>query len=148
MKNKKMYTDELKVLIVEDDQDYAYLIERLIKHGMPNTNVLADLAYSYDEAIAAFRCDVFNICILDYRLGADNGLKLLSSLREDGIVVPIIFLSGESDTDMAAQTIKSGAYDFLSKERLNANSLCRSIRSALKQQAEMDQLIEEHMLSF
>ncbi|MBO5658712.1 MAG: response regulator transcription factor [Duodenibacillus sp.] len=53
--------------------------------------------------------------VLDVRMPSMSGLELQDKLREMGVTLPIIFISGHGDIDMAVHTLKHGAVDFLQK---------------------------------
>ncbi len=53
--------------------------------------------------------------VLDIRMPAMSGLELQQALRERGIVMPILFMTGHADVSVAVQAMKSGAVDFIEK---------------------------------
>lgn len=53
--------------------------------------------------------------LLDIRMPAMSGLELQHVLRERGIDIPILFMTGHADVSMAVQAMKSGAVDFIEK---------------------------------
>ena len=53
--------------------------------------------------------------VLDVRMPRMSGLELQDKMQELGIDLPIIFISGHGDIDMAVRTLKQGATDFLQK---------------------------------
>ncbi|WP_074009424.1 response regulator transcription factor [Duodenibacillus massiliensis] len=53
--------------------------------------------------------------VLDVRMPRMSGLELQDKMQELGIDLPIIFISGHGDIDMAVRTLKQGASDFLQK---------------------------------
>lgn len=53
--------------------------------------------------------------VLDVRMPRMSGLELQDKMQELGIDLPIIFISGHGDIDMAVRTLKQGAVDFLQK---------------------------------
>ena len=53
--------------------------------------------------------------VLDVRMEGMSGLECLRKLRESGRDIPIVFLSGHGDIDMALWAVKHGAADFLQK---------------------------------
>jgi two-component system, LuxR family, response regulator FixJ len=53
--------------------------------------------------------------VLDIRMPAMSGLELQQVLRERGIVMPILFMTGHADVSVAVQAMKSGAVDFIEK---------------------------------
>lgn len=53
--------------------------------------------------------------VLDIRMPSMSGLELQQVLRERGIAVPILFMTGHADVSVAVQAMKSGAVDFIEK---------------------------------
>ena len=53
--------------------------------------------------------------VLDVRLPGMNGLDLMSRLREEGVFLPVIILTGHGDVPMAVTALKGGAVDFIEK---------------------------------
>ena len=68
--------------------------------------------------------------VLDVRMPAMTGLELQREMAERGIALPIIFLTGYADIDVAVSSLKEGAVDFLSKP-VDDEKLLESIASAV-----------------
>jgi FixJ family two-component response regulator len=77
--------------------------------------------------------------VLDVHMPGLDGPAVQMRLRELGVALPIIFLSGRADTPTVVQTLKAGAHDFLSKP-VQSEELLRALEKALAhQQALRDQ---------
>jgi two-component system, cell cycle response regulator len=72
------------------------------------------------------------VCLLDYRLGARDGLQLIREAAEQGCRTPIVFLTAESSENVDGQALEAGALDYLVKGEINPRSLERSLCYALK----------------
>ena len=68
--------------------------------------------------------------LLDVRMPRMSGLELQLKLREAGCDLPIIFISGHGDIDMAVNTLKAGAIDFLQKP-VDDQRLLKTIENAV-----------------
>lgn len=68
--------------------------------------------------------------LLDVRMSHMSGLELQLKLREAGCDLPIIFISGHGDIDMAVNTLKAGAIDFLQKP-VDDQRLLKTIENAV-----------------
>ena len=68
--------------------------------------------------------------LLDVRMPHMSGLELQLKLREVGCDLPIIFISGHGDIDMAVNTLKAGAMDFLQKP-VDDQRLLQAIENAV-----------------
>jgi FixJ family two-component response regulator len=53
--------------------------------------------------------------VADVRMPGMSGLALLERLRADGVMIPVILISGHADVKMAVEAMKSGAFDFIEK---------------------------------
>ena len=72
--------------------------------------------------------------VLDIRMTGMSGLELFETLQEQGITLPIIFLTGHGDVPMAVAALKKGAYDFFEKP-FNDNELANRVLEALDHDA-------------
>jgi FixJ family two-component response regulator len=70
--------------------------------------------------------------VLDVRLPGPSGLDLQSGLREHGVTLPVIFLTGHADVPSSVRAMKAGAVDFLEKP-VTREILLDAIRRALEQ---------------
>jgi len=74
-------------------------------------------------------------CIItDVRMPGLSGIDLLRRVKELGIEVPVIVITGHGDVPLAVEAMRSGAVDFLEKP-FDDEILLRSVRAALRQQA-------------
>lgn len=53
--------------------------------------------------------------LLDVRMPGMNGLQLLDLLKQQDVAIPVIFITGHGDVNMAVQAMKAGAADFIEK---------------------------------
>ena len=80
--------------------------------------------------------------VLDVAMPEIDGLALQQRLARDGILLPIVFLSGHGDIPKSVQAIKAGALDFLTKPVKDVD-LLRAVRTALQRAAEQREGIAE-----
>jgi len=73
--------------------------------------------------------------LLDIRMPAMSGLELQQVLRERGIDLPILFMTGHADVSMAVQAMKSGASDFIEKP-FKDQVVLDSVAAAIRRSAE------------
>lgn len=67
--------------------------------------------------------------LLDVRLGGMDGLAVQQALRERGIMLPVVMISGHGDISLAVRAMKAGAVDFIEKP-FEKNTLVGAIRQA------------------
>ena len=73
-----------------------------------------------------------DVTFLDYMLGTTSGLDVLKTIRESGDDRPIIILTGEGSESVAAEVMREGASDYLSKATLSSKTLERAVSDALE----------------
>jgi PAS domain S-box-containing protein len=112
------------------------MVEAFIRATEVWADARVQIAISYDEALAAFAAQPFDIAFFDYRLGARDGLSLLREIRQKGIETPVVVLTSLGAEDVAVEAMKTGAADYLSKANLTIEGLERTIRHALALHAE------------
>lgn len=83
----------------------------------------------------AFRTGRESCLVLDVAMPELDGLHLQKRLTHEGILLPIVFLTGHGDIPMSVRAMKAGAVDFLTKP-VNAADLLRAVRTALLRAAE------------
>jgi two-component system NtrC family sensor kinase len=127
-----MNHEAIKILIVDDDDDDVIIIEELILEGLTNPSPTLGRARSQTEALDLLESTHYNLCICDYRLGQGNGIRLLNTLQSKNISIPIIVLTGQGDQEIAVEAMKSGATDYLTKDKMTSESLTKSIRHAIQ----------------
>ncbi|MFM2063615.1 MAG: hypothetical protein RLZZ507_3286 [Cyanobacteriota bacterium] len=121
----------IKVLLVDDDED-DYILTRDWFKEFQVTGCELEWVENYQlarEFIARHQHDIY---LIDYRLGADNGLELLREAIENGCNCPFILLTGQGDREIDIEAMKTGAVDYLEKSQLTAPLLERSIRYAIE----------------
>jgi len=130
----------LNILIVEDDEEDAQTIENLIRDGLSAFPPKIEHVLSGEEAVSHLdRSASYDLCLLDYRLGAMHGIELLREIRAKGITTPIILLTGQGDQEIAVEAMKTGATDYLIKLQLNREQLLHSMRHCIKLYQEEEQ---------
>src|SRR5687767_5554252 len=115
----------LRLLLVDDDQVDRLAVKRLIRQaGIEATfEECADPA----SALAAVRDGTFDCILLDYHLPGTDGLELLRDLRNSGVTLPVVALTGLGDEEVAVGLMKAGAADYLNKNALTSERLERSL---------------------
>src|SRR3984957_419200 len=123
--------ETIKVMLVEDDED-DYILTRGLFTEMKGWRFQLEWFKSYQLGLPAMLRNQHDVCLVDYRLGAKNGIELLQEAVEKGCQLPIILLTGLGEHKVDLQAMKAGAADYLVKSGLRADSLERSIRYAIE----------------
>src|SRR5690606_23023330 len=137
--------ENVRVLIIEDDEDDFFIARSLLSK---TTGINCDLqwARNYDEGLEALTTNGFDVCLVDYRLGARDGLQLLREANERGVVTPLILLTGQGDYEVDVRAMMAGAADYLVKGQIDAQLLERSIRYARERKRAEEQIREQAQL--
>ena len=126
-----MIEKPIRLLIVEDDKE-DYLILRKMLAAVKRHRFELDYVSTYVEAIEKLGQNAHDICLLDYRLEGRNGLDFLREAIQKGNSIPIIFLTGQGDYEVDLEAMQLGASDFLYKNKIDGQTLEKSIRYALE----------------
>lgn len=107
----------LKVLLVEDDADFANLVERSLRKF--NSRFRVETIASGDSCIEKITADdaAYEAIILDYQLPEFDGLAVLQKIRQMDLDTPVVMVSGEGSEVVAVEALKKGACDYLVKDR-------------------------------
>ncbi|MCC7018024.1 MAG: response regulator, partial [Rhodospirillales bacterium] len=101
-----------KVLIVEDNPEFAALMARLLElNGLTTAT-----ASNGRSAVSHLRDNRVDLLILDFRLPDMNGFEVLSRLEAEKLGTPFVVVTGLGDQQIAVQLMKRGALDYLVKD--------------------------------
>ncbi len=98
-----------KILIVDDEVNVGVSL-RLVLEGAGYGVLLCSTAAEFQTCLRSARADAY---LLDVRLPDGNGVDLLRVLRNDGILSPVIMISGHGTIADAVAATRAGAFDFL-----------------------------------
>jgi len=104
---------EMKVYIVDDDDDIREALVCLFA-----SEGLASLAFASAHGLLDFcqhGMDMRGCILLDVNMPDMTGIELQQNLRQRGIDIPIVFLTGYGDVSSSSQAFRRGAVDFLEK---------------------------------
>ncbi len=122
----------MRVLLIEDDPD-DYVILRDSLMDIDKNRYALTWASTFEDGLQEVRRDDHHdVCLLDYRLGAHDGLEILHEAGRTGWPVPVIFLTGQGEYDVDLRAMRAGASDYLVKEDITPDLLERSIRYAVE----------------
>jgi two-component system cell cycle sensor histidine kinase/response regulator CckA len=123
--------ETIRVLLVEDDED-DYIITRGVVAQIKGCRPQLEWFNTYQRGLDAMLRNRHDICLVDYRLGAKNGIDLLREASQAGCQAPVILLTGLGQHEVDVEAMKAGAADYLVKASLQADALERAIRYALE----------------
>lgn len=106
----------LHVLIVEDSEDDARLVvDELKERGY---NPVYSRVETPEELRAALRESRWDVVLSDYMMPRFNALEAMRLIRETGLDIPFIIITGSIGEDIAVAAMKAGAHDYMMKDNL------------------------------
>ncbi len=132
----------INVLIIDDHRDYRELLGHHVTSEWPAANVVKhDPSGSGPEAtVASLRA--FDVVLLDHRLGEQDGLSWLRTLRAAADCPPVVYLTPERDEAAAVEAIRAGAADCIPKRRISNHYLVNAIKQSLADEKSATQTME------
>ncbi len=126
--NEQSITDkDATILIVDDEASIRLTFEMfLAREGYGPIVTASTLA----EAIEAIKTHTFDLIISDIVLEGERGTDLLRKIRETGIECPVVMVTGFPNLETAAEAVRYGAFDYISKP-VNKETLLKFVRQAL-----------------
>lgn len=117
MSSTELESRELKVLLIEDNVDDAFLLERhLRRHGFAPQMTRVETASEMQSALE--NGDAPQVVLADYNLPNFSGPAALQLLKSTGLDVPFIMMSGAVSEETAVDSMRAGAHDYVSKQNL------------------------------
>jgi two-component system response regulator FixJ len=119
--------DEPTVFLVDDDPAVVDSLTALVKVVFPRVEAFTSAA----EFLAAYHCDRPGCLVLDVAMPGMSGLELHRKLIEEKADLPVVYITGHGNVQMAVGAMQAGAVNFLEKP-FREQELWDSIRKALE----------------
>ena len=123
--------DGLRLLVVDDDERDAQLIQHLIESSDLD-DVDIDWRRRATDGIQAVKDGAYSLCLCDFHLGLESGLQFVTAIQQMAPHIPVILLTGDVSRDVDMAAMNAGAVDFMHKNDLRADKLERAIRYAIE----------------
>lgn len=120
----------IRVLLIEDDEDDYFLTSDYLQQCNNPQFHLTWVTNSAD-AVNELQRRSFDLCLLDYLLGAENAIDVLEVLKSYQISMPVVILTGQSDAKVDELVMRAGAADYLQKSEIESPRFMRTIRYAM-----------------
>jgi len=135
-----------RILLVDDDEDDYYLTHRMLQDASGSRYVVT-WAPDPDTALQKISSEPLDAVLVDYDLGAVNGIELARQMMQKDYRGPIILLTGRGSYAVDLEAMQSGVMDYLNKNEVTAQLLERTLRYAIerKQIEEALRLAKEEM---
>ena len=120
----------LQILVVEDSENDALLLQLAIERS--GTPCVCRRVETAEEMTAALQTQEWDAIVADYVMPKFDGLAALALVKERGLDVPFIIVSGHITENTAVAAMKAGAHDYVMKDKLIrlAPAIAREIRDA------------------
>lgn len=123
-----------KILIIDDDNDICLLLNKFLTKN----NYEVDYVNTGEEGIRLLKKKTFDLVISDYRLPDEDGISILRKIKIINPDTAVVIITGYSDVRIAVQTLKHGAYDYVTKP-LYPDEILVTVKEAIKQQKNQKQ---------
>ena len=120
----------LNILIIDDDWDDFFVIERMLRRSNLRRFALTHVD-NCDDAIEAMTNGDYDVVLLDYHVGERYGTEVVEGI--EGVPsLPVIMLTGQAVGNVEKAALDAGVFDFLDKNELSSATLSRSIDFAIR----------------
>lgn len=126
-----------RILIIDDEKCLRFSFERFLAAEGHEVSTAAD----FDEALNLLQNGGYDLVFSDIVLGGRTGIEVLRALREYDQSTPVVMITGFPNVDTAAEAVRLGAYDYISKPVVKKD-LLQVARSALKYKQALDREAE------
>jgi signal transduction histidine kinase/CheY-like chemotaxis protein len=120
----------LRVLVVDDDAVDRQAVRRALARA--GVDAAVDEAEGALEALERVAAAAYDCVYLDYNIPGGDGLTLLKGIRQAGLAVPVVMLTGHGDEQVAVELMKAGAIDYVAKSAATPERLAASLRYAVE----------------
>ena len=102
-----------EILVIDDNSDIRKLISEILR----DQGFTVREGANFDQALLEINKKLPDVAIIDVKLdkGDNDGIELLDHLKKINDEVPVIMISGHANVQMAVDSLKKGAYEFMQK---------------------------------
>ena len=102
-----------EILVIDDNSDIRLLISEILR----DKGFIVREAANFDQALIEINKKLPDVAIIDVKLdkGDNDGIELLEHIKKIDDDVPVIMISGHANVQMAVDSLKLGAFEFIQK---------------------------------
>jgi len=116
-----------RILCIDDEESIRLTFSSFLSEA----GYLVDTAASADEALERIGENIYDLIFLDILLGSHSGINVLRVIRKKRIAAPVIMVTGAPEVETAAEAVRLGAFDYISKP-VRQETLLRLAKLALQ----------------
>ncbi len=117
-----------KILVIEDESAIRRVLVKILSEE--NNNYQVDEAEDGLIGIEMIKKEDFDLVLCDIKMPKMDGVEVLEAIKKIKPEIPIVMISGHGDLDTAVNTMRMGAFDYISKPP-DLNRLLNTVRNAL-----------------
>ena len=123
-----------RILVVDDEESIRFTFDAFLT----DAGYRVDTAPSLKEALTLAEATTYDAVFLDILLGRESGMQMLRYVRETNPNCPVVMITGAPEIATAAEAVRLGAFDYLTKP-VHQDELLRIARRALERKALLDE---------
>ena len=116
------------ILIVDDEESITYLLKTEFED---HPEFIVDIALNGADAINFIQAHIYDVVLLDVKMPRVSGIEVLKFVNDHSPTTQVIMLTNITDVKTAIETVKLGAYDYVSKP-YDTDQLMATVRRALE----------------
>jgi two-component system, NtrC family, nitrogen regulation response regulator NtrX len=117
-----------KILIIEDEASIRRVLAKILFEE--NESYQIDDAEDGASGFAKIKSNDYDLVLCDIKMPKMDGIEVLEAVKKIKPEIPIVMISGHGDMETAIQTMRLGAFDYISKPP-DLNRLLNTVRNAL-----------------
>ena len=131
-----MNTNEIKILLIEDNPGDAHLIREALSMAGDASDVQCTDRLA--KGLEMLECGRFDAVLLDLSLPDSRGFSTFEQLHRRAPHLPVVVLTGLDDEELALRAVREGAQDYLVKGAVKSSTILRIVRFAIERNRVMD----------
>lgn len=116
------------ILVIEDEASIRRVLVKILSEEIEDAQVFE--ASDGEEGIRILKEQPLDLVLCDIKMPKKDGVEVLEEANRLHLEIPFIMISGHGDIETAVQTMRMGAYDYISKPP-DLNRLLTGVRNAL-----------------
>lgn len=137
-KDASIPPDMERRILVADDSDKT--LDQMSALLSAEQHVIVETASDGRRALEKLEQASYSLFLTDLKMPGMDGMELVKAIREKGLPVTVVVMTGFGSVDQAVEAMRLGAYDFLSKP-VDPDHLRLVVQRALRERALLDEVV-------